>query len=64
MNIEDTYNIHKTINCIFRKFKSKWLCKKGLHNFRINPNYKNLEWNWKCYCCGKEVIKSDKDRFR
>ena len=35
MTIEETYNIHKRINCVFRHFKSKWLCKHGIHNFQI-----------------------------
>lgn len=37
MELEDTYNIHKKINCIFPFFKSKLLCIKGIHNFRITP---------------------------
>ena len=28
MKLEDTYNIHKKINCILPFFKSKKLCKK------------------------------------
>lgn len=56
MTIEKTYNIHKIINCVFSKFKSKYLCKRKIHNYRINPNTNKLgEWNWKCYCCGKEI---------
>ena len=35
MRIEETYNIHKKINCVFPFFKSKWLCKKGVHNYQI-----------------------------
>ena len=70
MTIEETYNIHKEINCTFPKFKSKWLCKKGIHNYRIGlkPTLETIPSNdalkqhifrykkfWKCYCCGKEV---------
>lgn len=33
MRLEDTYNIHKKINCILPFFKSKKLCKKGIHNY-------------------------------
>ena len=40
MKIEETYNIHKKINCIFPFFKSKAMCKNGVHNFRLNPQYK------------------------
>ena len=36
MRIEETYNIHKTINCIFPHFKSKFLCKKGKHNYQLH----------------------------
>jgi hypothetical protein len=36
MNLEETYNIHKKINCIFPFFKSKFLCKRGIHNYLIN----------------------------
>jgi hypothetical protein len=37
MKLEKTYNIHKKINCILPFFKSKYLCKKEIHNYRINP---------------------------
>ena len=37
MKLNETYNIHKKINCIFPSFKSQFLCKKGIHNYRINP---------------------------
>ena len=40
MTLEETYNIHKKINCVLLFFKSKWLCKKGIHNYRI----KSLEY--------------------
>lgn len=40
MRLEETYNIHKSINCVFPFFKSKRLCKKGIHNYRINPQRK------------------------
>lgn len=36
MKLKETYNIHKKINCIFPFFKSKYLCRKGIHNYRIN----------------------------
>ncbi len=39
MKLEDTYNIHKKINCILPFFKSKKLCKKGIHNYIISPLY-------------------------
>ena len=39
MRLEDTYNKHKKINCIFPWFKSKRLCEKGIHNYRINPRW-------------------------
>lgn len=39
MRLEDTYNEHKKINCTFPWFKSKRLCEKGIHNYRINPQY-------------------------
>lgn len=34
--MNNTYNIHKKINCIFPFFKSKFLCNKGIHNFEYN----------------------------
>ena len=69
MRLVETYNIHKNINSILPFYKSKRLCKKGLHNYLINPkveyeyiygkNYvqkKQIDkTNFKCYCCGKEV---------
>ena len=55
MTLEETYNIHKKINCVFLWFKSKHLCKKGLHNYRIAPYKKVQEAHLKCYCCGKEI---------
>lgn len=39
MRLEDTYNIHKKINCILPFFKSKKLCKKGIHNYVINHEH-------------------------
>lgn len=33
--IENTYNIHKKIKCIIPIFKSKFLCKLGIHNFQL-----------------------------
>ena len=33
--LKETYNIHKKINCIFPFFKSKLLCKMGVHNFQL-----------------------------
>ena len=35
MTIKETCNIHNTINCVFPNFKSKWLCKKGIHNYML-----------------------------
>ena len=35
MKLEDTYNIHKKLNCVLPFFKSKYLCKKGIHNYRV-----------------------------
>lgn len=40
MELEDTYNIHKKINCIFPHFKLKILCKHNIHNYRVFPEYK------------------------
>jgi len=40
MEIEETYNIHKKLNCIFPHFKSKFLCKKGLHNYQLHSKSK------------------------
>ena len=51
MTIDETYNVHKTINCIFPFFKSKRLCKKGIHNYQFE---RSKEFIWKCVCCGKE----------
>ncbi len=36
MNLDETYNIHKKIHCVLPFFKSKWLCKKGIHNYALN----------------------------
>lgn len=55
MRIEETYNIHKKISCIFPHFKSKWLCKKGKHNYQLMALKPNYIAKWKCYCCGKEI---------
>jgi len=56
MNIDDTYNIHKIISCIFPRFKSKWLCKKGKHNYQIIALKKdNYKTKWVCACCKKET---------
>lgn len=69
MKLNDTYNVHKKINSIFPFFKSKYLCKKGIHNFALNivdiviPHYyyqvRKYEHisrtNLKCLCCGKEI---------
>ena len=52
MSIEDTYNIHKKINCIFPFFKSKIMCKKGTHNYIFK---RGEELKWICMCCGKEI---------
>ena len=35
MELEDTYNVHKTISCVFPHFKSRFLCKHNLHNYRV-----------------------------
>lgn len=35
MKLKETYNIHKKINCLFPRFKSKFLCKKNIHNFQL-----------------------------
>ena len=58
MTIEETYNIHKIINCIFPHFKSKCLCKHNKHNYEIHSKIENHKiWKiyWKCRCCGKEI---------
>lgn len=36
MTIDETFNIHKKINCMLPFFKSKLLCKKGIHNYRLH----------------------------
>ena len=68
--IEETYNIHKNLWCMFPKFKSKWLCKHGKHNFQLQRRksriaeftiyglkYKTYdETIWKCRCCGIEEL--------
>lgn len=36
MTIDETYNIHKKMNCALPFFKSKLLCKKGIHNYRLH----------------------------
>jgi ribosomal protein L37AE/L43A len=53
MNIEETYNIHKKINCVFPFFKSKLLCKKGIHNYQLKRKQK--ETIWQCRCCKAET---------
>ena len=52
--IDQTYNIHKKINCVFPKFKSKMMCKAGKHNYRVYSTTKDEDRvpYWKCYCCG------------
>lgn len=50
MTVNETFNIHKKINCIFPSFKSKFLCRKGFHNYEVNRL-----GVWKCHCCGKEA---------
>ena len=57
--VEETYNIHKIINCIIPSFKSKFLCRKGIHNYMIHP-ISIEDWNWKCMCCGEEIESSEK----
>lgn len=37
MEISKTYNLHKKINCVFPFFKSKFLCRKGIHNYQFTP---------------------------
>lgn len=54
MTIDETYNIHKKINCVFPFFKSKMLCKKGIHNYRLYRKNIGIGY-WKCYCCGNEM---------
>lgn len=51
MRIDETYNIHKKISCIFPHFRSKYLCSKGKHNYQIKE--RNLVPYWECACCGK-----------
>ena len=44
MLLEETYNIHKKLNCIFPFLKLKFLCNKGIHNYRIELlNYEETE---------------------
>ena len=40
MTKEGTHNIHKTINSILPFFKSKRLCKEGIHNYMISTRTK------------------------
>lgn len=47
MELEDTYNIHKKINCVFPFFKSKFLCKKGLHNYQLHRKLKTYRIEYK-----------------
>lgn len=56
MTINETYNIHKIINCMLPHFKSKWLCKREKHNYQIYCCKKKKEYVifWKCNCCGKK----------
>jgi len=42
MTIDETYNIHKIINCMFRHFKSKWLCKHNKHNYELHSKIENI----------------------
>lgn len=37
MKLQDTYNIHKKINCLLPFFKSKYLCRKNIHCFLLTP---------------------------
>ena len=53
MELDATYNIHKKINCILPFFKSKWLCKKGIHNYGLSRMDKNCNIDLICFCCGK-----------
>ena len=71
MNIEETYNIHKKINCVFPFFKSKLLCKKGIHNYQLKRKQKETKEKsfrcetealflcyktiWQCRCCKAET---------
>ena len=44
MLLAETYNIHKKLNCIFPFLKLKFLCNRGIHNYRIAPlNYEETE---------------------
>ena len=54
VKLEETYNIHKVINSIFSFFKSKWLCKKGIHNYRLSRMDKDFNVDLICFCCGKK----------
>lgn len=42
MKLNDTYNVHKKINSVFPFFKSKYLCKKGIHNYLINHEHRAI----------------------
>ena len=40
MTLEETYNIHKRLNCILPFLNFRWLCKRGIHNYQIiNKKY-------------------------
>jgi len=38
MDFKDRKNLHWKINAVFPFFKSKYLCKKGIHNYILNPD--------------------------
>ena len=62
IKIKETYNIHKNINSIFSFLKSKYLCKKGIHNYRVaSTTFRDNKV--KCFCCGKEaILKNDNSK--
>lgn len=52
IRLEETYNIHKNINSILPFFKSKILCKKGIHNYGFARF--GYDYDLVCFCCGKK----------
>ena len=69
MNEEEIYNIHQKINCVFPFFKSKYLCKKGLHCYLlhnehiVNPIYYTEEDETHHYIISKVIEYEHLDRI-
>lgn len=59
MTIDETYNIHKEINCVFPFFKSKLLCKHNLHNFEIRSEIEAKPITRKVYDKDMEMMRTE-----